>query len=100
MSWSSTVSGLSPTSWWKLSETSSTFADSGSANKPGTAGSGITRGVAGLGGDLTAGVSFAGTANDYIDFGDNDDLNGGSYSILAAIKFDGTNNTNYRRIVS
>mgnify|MGYP000995852494 FL=1 len=100
MSWSSTVSGLSPTSCWKLSETSSTFADSGSANKPGTAGSGITRGVAGLGGDLTAGVSFAGTANDYIDFGDNDDLNGGSYSILAAIKFDGTNNTNYRRIVS
>lgn len=101
MSWSSVVSGLGPSLWYRLNETSSSYADSGSGSHPASSiGSGVTRGVAGLvNGDSDKAASFDGTANAWI-AGGNQDVNGGSYSIAAIVKLDGGNSSNYRRIIS
>ena len=102
MSWATDMAGLSPTGWWKHGETSGAFADSGSGNHPSSSvGSGVTRNVTSIiSGETNKAVTLDGSANAWIDYGDVDDLDGGSYSILCAFKLDGNNAGNYRRLIN
>jgi hypothetical protein len=62
MSWSSTVSGLSPSHWWRLGGASSPLADSAGSVTLSVAVSPVTLGVAGaISGDSDKAVSFDGT---------------------------------------
>jgi hypothetical protein len=62
MSWSSTVSGLSPSHWWRLGGASSPLADSAGSVTLSVALSPVTLGVAGaISGDSDKAVSFDGT---------------------------------------
>lgn len=102
MSWASDMAALSPTGWWRLGEASGAFADSGSGSHASSSvGSGVLRGATGLvTGDSDKAVTLDGSANAWIDFGDVNDLDGGSYTVMLAFKLDGVNASNYRRLLN